>query len=531
MTVAVDPREAIEQMTRLAGALSPAALTELSGPDLMEFERRRHALTETLRAWESVTLAELDSRRVTTEHAGVATATWVRAERNQTLRAARARVLAACETVKEPRVVEAIAHARLSEPNTATVIRTLGSLGPLVPDRVRTQAREFLLAHAHLDPAALKRVAERLVEVVDGATLQDEQERQAAKDLRAHAGRYLKAVVSGARTRIAISLQTSQWLRVRPVLEAYAERIRRTDPLPSSRGARLADAFVQSLSNEQQRGTAPRLGGDRPTAIILLDYETLVAECGQILGRGGVGTRILRTPGSTATNPLWHGPACAAGAAPFGPRGARAAPPFSFPDLFGTSTQARHRSTSDGFALTIPQMRRLLCDCDILPMVLSGEGLPLDVGRASRRVPPALRKALIVRDGGCIFPGCEALPQECEAHHVEPWEHCGETSLDNLCLLCPHHHATVQHDPGDRDHYVVIMENGMPSVIPPYRVDPLRRPIPHDRYRFTQPSRASQTDPPEAHRHRPAPGGPAPPSTTGDEPAGTARKDHGPPEA
>jgi hypothetical protein len=66
----------------------------------------------------------------------------------------------------------------------------------------------------------------------------------------------------------------------------------------------------------------------------------------------------------------------------------------------------------------------------------------LRLGRKTRSVPPALRRALNARDGGCTFPGCTAR-RFVDAHHVEHWADGGPTDLDNLLLLCRHHHRLV----------------------------------------------------------------------------------------
>jgi hypothetical protein len=75
------------------------------------------------------------------------------------------------------------------------------------------------------------------------------------------------------------------------------------------------------------------------------------------------------------------------------------------------------------------------------------DGTPLDVGRRSRIVPPALRRALDLRDGGCRFPGCGN--RICDAHHIVPWKDGGATDLANLVLLCRRHHRLV-HEGGFR---------------------------------------------------------------------------------
>jgi hypothetical protein len=68
----------------------------------------------------------------------------------------------------------------------------------------------------------------------------------------------------------------------------------------------------------------------------------------------------------------------------------------------------------------------------------------LDVGRKTRTVPPAIRRALDYRDGGCRFPGCGN--RFCDAHHIKHWADGGETRLDNLVLLCRRHHRAVHEE-------------------------------------------------------------------------------------
>jgi hypothetical protein len=92
-------------------------------------------------------------------------------------------------------------------------------------------------------------------------------------------------------------------------------------------------------------------------------------------------------------------------------------------------------------------VERLLCDCSVSRIVTGPDSLPLDVGRTRRTVPPALRRALVERDGGCRFPGCDRPPGWCDAHHVTSWAQGGRTARDNLVLLCDrHHHVVHQRD-------------------------------------------------------------------------------------
>ena len=84
---------------------------------------------------------------------------------------------------------------------------------------------------------------------------------------------------------------------------------------------------------------------------------------------------------------------------------------------------------------------RLSCDASLGEMRHDADGDVLDVGRKTRTIPPAIRRALAARDTGCRFPGCTS--RRCDAHHVEHWADGGATSLDNLVLLCRRHHRAV----------------------------------------------------------------------------------------
>jgi len=91
--------------------------------------------------------------------------------------------------------------------------------------------------------------------------------------------------------------------------------------------------------------------------------------------------------------------------------------------------------------------RRLACDASIMRVVMAGRSEPLDVGRRTPVVSPAMRRAVIVRDRHCRFPGCDRPHTWCDAHHVVHWADGGPTALPNLVLLCRRHHRMV-HQPG-----------------------------------------------------------------------------------
>lgn len=125
-----------------------------------------------------------------------------------------------------------------------------------------------------------------------------------------------------------------------------------------------------------------------------------------------------------------------------------------------------------GQQLTPAQYRRLACDSKLVPVVLGGPSEPLDVGRTRRSVPLGIRRALIIRDGGCSFPGCDRPPSRCDCHHVIHWADGGETSVDNCVLLCPMHHREVHHTGWE-----LTIQPDRVEFIPPAILDLQRKPL------------------------------------------------------
>jgi hypothetical protein len=108
--------------------------------------------------------------------------------------------------------------------------------------------------------------------------------------------------------------------------------------------------------------------------------------------------------------------------------------------LAGRPGAAGRCELADGAPLAVETARRLACDAGIVPLS-HRNGRALDVGRKTRSIPPALRRALAARDRGCRFPGCDRA--RVDAHHIRHWANGGETKLENLVNLCRHHHRLV----------------------------------------------------------------------------------------
>ena len=99
-----------------------------------------------------------------------------------------------------------------------------------------------------------------------------------------------------------------------------------------------------------------------------------------------------------------------------------------------------------GGRISAGEARRLACRAGIIPAVLAGRSVPLDLGRERRYYSKHQRIAAQIRDGHCTAHGCDAPPAMCHLHHDVPWSQRGPTDLDNARLLCGHHHRRV-HDP------------------------------------------------------------------------------------
>lgn len=100
--------------------------------------------------------------------------------------------------------------------------------------------------------------------------------------------------------------------------------------------------------------------------------------------------------------------------------------------------------TPEGARISGRHLCTLGCNMALHGIVLNGLGVPLMMGRTVRTPTRAQRRALAIRDGGCVFPGCDAHPHRCNAHHVDHWlRDLGHTNVDRMVLLCPYHHGVV----------------------------------------------------------------------------------------
>ena len=242
------------------------------------------------------------------------------------------------------------------------------------------------------------------------------------------------------------------------------------DEMAPTIAQRRADALGMvaecALAGGLDKGTA----GDRYQVVVHVDADTLADD-----GAQGEDQAAAARPGDSAVDdgaavggPAGCGPERLARYVPAGtyPRRAGEISPAAdegspalpdslsrpLPDVDGPLR--RHRTACPGPAggqsaldeaggihVSAETARRLACDAATVTMWHGPAGEILDVGRRTRTISPALRRALAARDRHCRFPGCRAV--RCDAHHVEHWAQGGATALGNLVLLCRRHHRAV----------------------------------------------------------------------------------------
>ncbi|MDG3014475.1 HNH endonuclease signature motif containing protein [Speluncibacter jeojiensis] len=210
------------------------------------------------------------------------------------------------------------------------------------------------------------------------------------------------------------------------------------EPDPRPAALRRADAVTEMLRRFHDCGAGPVEGGEKPHLTVLVNINDLHhcdgGECG--CGRDDYGSddsgNGCGSDSGLGPQMMWTGP------------------------------------------LSRASTRRLACDCNITPIIINNDGVPLKLGRKDRLVPASLRRALIVRDRCCAFPGCGRPAAWTDAHHIIHWADGGDTDLSNTVLLCRYHHRLIHHSEWE----VFIGPDLLPWFRPPRSRDPDRNPLP-----------------------------------------------------
>ena len=140
-------------------------------------------------------------------------------------------------------------------------------------------------------------------------------------------------------------------------------------------------------------------------------------------------------------------------------------------------------TNTSGTTMSATKAQRLACNAHLVALYLDGDNKVIDHGTTRRLYDRHQRLALAIRDGGCVFPGCDRPPAWCEAHHLNFWSENGPTDLDNAALLCHFHHFLVH----EGEWAAVMAHDGVVEIIPPKRVDPDQAPRRHARFTQQQP--------------------------------------------
>ncbi|MEV0697152.1 DUF222 domain-containing protein [Saccharopolyspora sp. NPDC050389] len=409
----------------LAGPWSAVSCTDT------ELATRIQSLEQEMRVlmWEQLQyIAEADHRGIHAETGARSLQVWLQGLLNIDARDAKTRVTVA-RTVEDrhtlhgelmpadlPHTAAALSEGAIGLEHARVIVNGIRRLPEYARCHQAGEVEATLAGYARtMSPRELEKLAERIRYLLDQDGAYDDEETQ-------HEARELHyATTRDGMTIIKARLDRETGAKFAALIEPLAAPRPEIDGEkdPRTVGQRNADGFSALLDLALDHDGMPRTGGQRPQMTIAIDFDDLKRNLGFVDEYG----------------------------------------------MPGTLNTER--------AITAQNARRIACDAEILPIVLGGDSLPLDVGRAKRTAPTHIRAALLRRDGVCAFPGCDRPPGTPEAHHIQHWVDGGATNLNNMVMLCGHHHRTLHNQRWD-----ITMHNGRPEFIPPPTVDPRRTPRP-----------------------------------------------------
>ncbi|MGZ8583732.1 MAG: DUF222 domain-containing protein [Actinomycetota bacterium] len=343
------------------------------------------AAVEALEAERLRRLAEIDRRRSFERDGYLSAAAWLAGRFRVAWNDARRGVAMARGLDRMPRVRRAFHDGEIS----LSAVRILGEAQQAEPEG-------FQLSERFLADAASRHSINDLRRVVVHWRHVMERERSGAEGLDAALRtrrRLHTSVTLDGMVRLDGDLDPETGETVLTALRAVLDSEARTEHATDDRAPaqRRADALGEICRGWLDRTDRPEVAGERPHLTVMVPVEALP----------GLGTSKVPQPAG-------------------GP---------------GVTPSLDHVGPIDA-ATT----RRLACDASVTRIVLGPRSEPLDVGRRTAVVPPAMRRAVVVRDRRCRFPGCDRPHPWCDAHHITHWVDGGRTSVDNLVLLCRRHH-------------------------------------------------------------------------------------------
>jgi hypothetical protein len=354
-------------------------------------------------------IREIDGRNLPIAQEAANTAVWLRGRLHLSIHTARRMVDLARILDQRPVLDAALSTATLNVEQAHIVAKTIRDLtGETSPDVVDLTEKTLVEQYPDWEPVIFRKIAARILAHIAPDIAEDANRRAAERDEKRAQQTRAFTLTNNDDGRYRIT----GWLDA----EAAATVNAALDPLckpDADRTAtqRRADALVEVCRLALRTEELPANGGDRPQIVATIPYDVV---------RNQLGTEQLDT----------------------------------------------------GERLSPEHARRLACDTHLNPMVLGGDSQILNVGQSRRLFTGPLRRALVARDGGCAFPGCDRPPRWCDAHHIQAWTASGKTSLNNGVLLCGYHHRLIHRG----EWQVRLGADGMPEFIPPYYVDSERKP-------------------------------------------------------
>jgi len=356
-------------------------------------------------------IRHIDAARVVKDAGASSMAAWLRGRYRYRLGVARGLVEAATGVATGPdRLREAVAAGELDLEQIVAITATMAK----IPAGDRPEVAAKLVEEAAAwDAAVLARMGALIVEALDAGAHDAEGIGGLERlERREQRDRYLsiRAARDGVGYRVDGRLTCEQAAVVGAALDPLCKPRAADDRSP---GQRRADALEEVCKLALNTTELPDNGGDRPQVVVTADFDALTQRLTG--GRLDTGERVSATA-----------------------------------------------------------VRLLCCDAMLLPAVLGTAGQVLDLGRERRLFSGPIRRALMLRDGGCAFPACDRPARWCQGHHVVGWQDGGGTCLSNAVLLCGFHHRLI-HQPAGWTVYVDPAD-GLPTFIPPPWVDPQQRP-------------------------------------------------------
>ena len=398
------------------------AFWKLLPDDQLDFGRRLEVIARTVYAAQVHQAGEIDTQGIAADRSCSSTAALLRQAFVISPADAKARVAAAKQIL--PRLMptgaeappilgelaEAVDCGAVGPEHVKIIVETMAKVPPKASAEARDLCEQTLVDTAiDGDPNYLGNAAQRILDKADPDG--DLDDTTPASNMELHFG--TRSTRTGL-TPIKGKLDDYGVEVIKKAIDGLAaprpEQDGVRDPRPAA--TRSAQALVEAMRRFLDLGDAPMQGGERPHVTITMNWDAITG-------------------------------------------------------------MISNASFDTGAMISPAQARKFLCDAQIIPMILGSKSEILDVGRASRTFPAHLRRALVARDRGCAWPGCDRPPDWCDGHHINFWERdFGRTCLDNGCLLCRHHHTEIH-----REEWVIRMAaDGLPEFIPPRWIDPQQKP-------------------------------------------------------